>query len=84
MRYRLGENADQKRRKAEIGMAGPALAWGGIELDDLDALQQTSLEHIVERMSQVWSLPNTASCSTGSRSATIVMPTLFERASTEA
>ena len=47
MRYLLGETADQKRRKAEIGMAGPALAWGGIELDDLDALQQISLELIV-------------------------------------
>jgi hypothetical protein len=47
MRYPLGENADQKRRKAEIGMAGQPLALGGIELDDLDALQQINLELIV-------------------------------------
>ena len=37
-----------------------------------------------ERMNQIWSLRNKASCSTGSRSATVVMPTLFIRASWEA
>ena len=83
MRYWLGEYADQEQRKAEIGMAGLPLAWEGIELDDLDVLQQIN-QSSFERMNQIGSLRNKASCSTGSRSATVVMPTLFIRASTEA